>query len=564
MFPQHEYLLYPRTPIDTHSTQSSPQTSPAFLSDSTSSYPLSACSTTDTSLFTFPTIQENYSSLGDISQNTHQKDSESNIEADLFAEEDKDRFLVFPTCQFIKHRCVSPNRKFSKMTREPSLGDENKLILQANSTNKGIKESLNVSSYHLTEFTDDTIPESEDCAFAAKSANPTSPSKLLRDAFFSSSRRRSSNRLFSSAGSGIRSRLSSINRSLENSSMEDSSLCSSSSTHDSELLAAKSNYRIMILGTKRSGKTSIIQQFLYDKFSTNYKETIDDMYRGEFEIHGHTIGFDIQDVSGGYVYEYPGMRNVSFASADAFIIVYSLDSYDSWQEVATLRDMIHSEKSVKVPIVVVGNKSDLKGSFDPKIPHESTEATVVFDWENGYVESSAKDKFNIKKIFKELLQQSKTKYYFDTTSMASNSSRQGINLSNSPYGTPTSGGTLPAGFDFIRTNSTNTRIQCPKENDDCLKRRQSLPAVCPAHTIPKPTFSERDTVPYNSSLGKNNVQQGAKKTITHGKPQLASHNKNDTDTEIHHIKTSAGVEIATSETRRFSLAAPRKDSCKIS
>ena len=38
------------------------------------------------------------------------------------------------------------------------------------------------------------------------------------------------------------------------------------------------------------------------------------------------------------------------------------------------------------PIVVVGNKADLPR----QMPHEETEAVVLFDWENGYVECSAK------------------------------------------------------------------------------------------------------------------------------------------------------------------------------
>lgn len=73
----------------------------------------------------------------------------------------------------------------------------------------------------------------------------------------------------------------------------DSSNCSSNS-NASDLAAAKANYRIMVLGASRSGKTSIVRQFLYDKFSAGYRETVDDMYRGEFEIHGQMVGFDIQ------------------------------------------------------------------------------------------------------------------------------------------------------------------------------------------------------------------------------------------------------------------------------
>ncbi len=133
------------------------------------------------------------------------------------------------------------------------------------------------------------------------------------------------------------------------------------------------------------------------------------------------------------------MRNVSLSSADAFVLVFSLTEAESWEEVSRLRDMILEVKAANsssssngdnnlgadevltstsegassstetpvVPIVVVGNKCDLDA--DPDIPRDSLEAIVTFDWENGYVESSAKDRRNINKIFKELLQQAKSR-----------------------------------------------------------------------------------------------------------------------------------------------------------
>ena len=68
---------------------------------------------------------------------------------------------------------------------------------------------------------------------------------------------------------------------------------------------------------------------------------------------------------------------------------------------------------LQIPIVVVANKNDLEP--DPDIPRQSLEATVTFDWENGYVEASAKEKFNINKIFRELLQQAKSVHDFGGT-----------------------------------------------------------------------------------------------------------------------------------------------------
>ena len=96
-----------------------------------------------------------------------------------------------------------------------------------------------------------------------------------------------------SAATG-RSRLSSLHSNYE--SVDSSNSGSNSIGSNGDLPAAKSNYRILVLGACGVGKTSIVRQFLYDKFSPRYKATAcEDMYRGEFEIHGQTVGFDIQE-----------------------------------------------------------------------------------------------------------------------------------------------------------------------------------------------------------------------------------------------------------------------------
>ena len=145
------------------------------------------------------------------------------------------------------------------------------------------------------------------------------------------------------------------------------------------------------------------------------------------------------------------------------IIVFSMDSSESWEEVSRLRDMVHEAKDPEVPIVVVGNKSDLP--FDDAIPQESIEATVVFDWENGYVECSAKDRININKIFKELLQQAKSRYDFTNNG-----------VSSSPISIV---GT------FSRHGSQKATFK--SEFEEHMRRRQSLPAAPP--DLPHPMLS---------------------------------------------------------------------------
>ena len=110
-------------------------------------------------------------------------------------------------------------------------------------------------------------------------------------------------------------------------------------------IEGKASYRILVLGAPKTGKTSIVKQFLYDQFSDGHNETMDDMYCGEFEgSFGNQITFDIQDVGGNYVYNFPSMRTVSINSADAFLLVFSLDDPSSFEEAYKLKEMITDAK----------------------------------------------------------------------------------------------------------------------------------------------------------------------------------------------------------------------------
>ena len=404
-------------------------------------------------------------------------------------------------------------------------------------------------------FSDSLYLEQDEGTFQLRKKSLVGPSSRFRELVSNSNSAR--NRAFSITAipSGhVRSRLPSICYGKDHSSFDDNSTGSSSGTDKSELSLAKSNYRIMLLGANRSGKTSIVKQFLYDKFSERYRETMDDMYRGEFDIYGKTIGFDIQDVSGGYVYEFPGMRAVSVSSSDAFILVFSFDSYESWEEVGKLRDMIQADKGEDIPIVVVGNKSDLRSSLDPRIPVESLEATVIFDWENGYVECSAKERFNIDKIFKELLQQSKTKYYFDVPSSTTPPSHAMTNPGQAHIVRNNSSLKMSAGQNLITPNVKGPTV--PKGHD-MLKRRQSLPVVCPNNVLEK--ISE-NVESEGSIFSASSRKKGA---INHGLNMKPSNL-----TELRDISNGEkeGANISRKERmyRRASVAALRKDSCKVS
>ena len=562
MVSHDNFLRDPRNAFDISSTTSSPLVSPSYSTDSTNSRysNISEDSSVESSSFTFPTIQEISSSSLTLSTNSNFTTYRKNFDQDVIEEEETDQFSIFPLCPPNKfggsgnfQNIQKPTmRRASDTYSHSEVFDEE----QTDAKNQAGLDKKEISSAH--QSIDIEEPLSLQCEACTRAEMTSSPSKL-RDMFARSGLRRSRNRIVSSGSSGLRSRLSSLTQSNDSSSMEEGSACSTTSTDKSNLKSPKPKYWIMVLGSKGSGKTSIIQQFLYDKFDTSYEPTsLEQMYYGEFDIHGRTIGFDIQDVSGSYVDEFPPMRKVSFEKADAFILTFALNSYQSWQEVERLRDMIHSEKGENVPIVIVGNKSDLKATRDTRIPQENAlDASISLDWENGFVQSSAKDRHNINKIFKELLQQSKTLYHFDTPSSTS-SSHGSCAQGSSPLNTPVKLTSQPAGFDWMKTKS---RPPVTKNGiEDCLKRRVSLPAMCPTNTLTTLQNTTNDSLRLkDNEVGKPHLL--GKKKISCTKSQFPSSH----DNVLSQNPLTTQGNFQTSESRRLSLAVTsRKDSCRIS
>jgi len=69
---------------------------------------------------------------------------------------------------------------------------------------------------------------------------------------------------------------------------------------DDAIGPANARHKIVVMGSAKVGKTSIITQFLYNTFSTKYKRTIEEMHQGNFSIAGVSLTLDILDTAGSY------------------------------------------------------------------------------------------------------------------------------------------------------------------------------------------------------------------------------------------------------------------------
>ncbi|XP_033630310.1 GTP-binding protein Rhes-like [Asterias rubens] len=124
---------------------------------------------------------------------------------------------------------------------------------------------------------------------------------------------------------------------------------------------AKNCYRLVVLGSSKVGKTAIVRRFLTGQFEEQYTPTIEDFHRKIYKIKGEVYRLDILDTSGNN--PFPAMSRLSILTGDFFLLVYSIDSMESFQEVRRLRQQIidtkRSRKGTKaVPMVIAGNKTD--------------------------------------------------------------------------------------------------------------------------------------------------------------------------------------------------------------
>uniref|UniRef100_A0A3Q4B963 Uncharacterized protein n=1 Tax=Mola mola TaxID=94237 RepID=A0A3Q4B963_MOLML len=125
-------------------------------------------------------------------------------------------------------------------------------------------------------------------------------------------------------------------------------------------------HRVVVLGAPKVGKTNILRRFLGREFEENYEPTTEDFHRKLFHIGGEAFQMDLLDAAGER--NYPAKRRLSILTGDIFLLVFSLDDRDSFDEVRELLDEIRAAKAKllkpkycpRVPAVICGNKADLR------------------------------------------------------------------------------------------------------------------------------------------------------------------------------------------------------------
>ncbi|ORZ00283.1 ras-like protein 3 [Syncephalastrum racemosum] len=118
-------------------------------------------------------------------------------------------------------------------------------------------------------------------------------------------------------------------------------------------------YKVVIVGGGGVGKSALTIQFIQSHFVDEYDPTIEDSYRKQCVVDDEMALLDVLDTAGQE--EYSAMREQYMRNGEGFILVYSVTSRLSFEEISTFYQQIQRVKDRDTfPAVLVGNKCDLE------------------------------------------------------------------------------------------------------------------------------------------------------------------------------------------------------------
>ena len=166
-------------------------------------------------------------------------------------------------------------------------------------------------------------------------------------------------------------------------------------------------YRILLMGISGSGKTELARTSIGEIFIEDERHWGDfiDKYSKQVLIESKPVQLTIYDMIGNddcLIF----IQNL-YSEFQGFVIVYSIETslYSEhllgyYQEI---KDRIYSEKGMKRPIVLVGNKSDLEA--ERKISKEEGEKSAREFWGCPFYEASAKTGHNVEEMLMDVAHQ---------------------------------------------------------------------------------------------------------------------------------------------------------------
>ncbi|CEP63907.1 Ras family GTPase RAS2 LALA0_S09e05160g [Lachancea lanzarotensis] len=154
-------------------------------------------------------------------------------------------------------------------------------------------------------------------------------------------------------------------------------------------------FKLVVVGGGGVGKSALTIQLIQSHFVDEYDPTIEDSYRKQVVIDDKVSILDILDTAGQE--EYSAMREQYMRTGEGFLLVYSVTSRTSFDELMTYYQQILRVKDADyVPVFLVGNKSDLED--ERQVSYEEG-VSLAKQFSAPFMETSAKQAINVEESF---------------------------------------------------------------------------------------------------------------------------------------------------------------------
>ncbi|XP_033626538.1 ras-related protein Rap1-like [Asterias rubens] len=168
--------------------------------------------------------------------------------------------------------------------------------------------------------------------------------------------------------------------------------------------------RVVLLGSPGVGKSALLQQFSSSFFTdvNDYESMLSDNQEDEFyektvEIDGQITSLHILDTPSYGQAAFEDKEEQYLSAGDAYLLVYSVTDRRSFKKANELRFKLQRSKETEtVPIILVGNKTDLERSREVSFA-EGKHFAALFDCK--LIETSAAISHNVEQLFHGVVRQ---------------------------------------------------------------------------------------------------------------------------------------------------------------
>ena len=162
--------------------------------------------------------------------------------------------------------------------------------------------------------------------------------------------------------------------------------------------------QIITLGEGKVGKTSLIFRYIDDTFNLNYLSTIgiDSKVKKIQLKNGQAVKVKLFDTAGQE--RFKSITTNYIKKANGILLVYDITDETSFKKIETWYENLSGDPNNILPIVLIGNKSDLK---EERVvtTEEGKELATKLKIENHFFETSCQNGENVHEAINDLVQQ---------------------------------------------------------------------------------------------------------------------------------------------------------------